>query len=120
MKVVIDPETVEPWKLIAGGEIKVLASGTRMMAVKSRWGGGSRFQLHSHPHEQMAICLGGKAVFTIDGRDYPVNAGDVVQIPPGIQHTQRNEGAEPAVFFECFSPPREDLLRMRFEQRIYS
>ncbi len=39
MKVVIDPETVEPWKLIAGGEIKVLASGTRMMAVKSRWEG---------------------------------------------------------------------------------
>jgi len=120
MKFIVNPGEIEAWKLTEGGEIKIVANGPQMTAVMSQWEAGSKFQLHSHPHEQIAICLRGKAIFTIDGQDYKVKIGDIIHIPPSILHTQRNDGEEPAIFFECFAPPREDLLKMRFEQKIYS
>lgn len=118
MAFVIDPKEIEGWPIHEGIEGKVVVNGKNMTTLMGTWAPKTWFAVHVHPHEQIGICLQGEAVFTIDGKEFVVKKGDVYHIPSNIPHAERNDGDEPAVFFECFSPVREDLLRKRFEQKI--
>ena len=118
MAFVINPAEIEAWPLHEGIEGKVVANGKNMTTLMAAWAPKTRFAVHIHPHEQIGTCLQGEAVFTIDGDEMAVKKGDVYHIPSNIPHAERNDGDEPAVFFECFSPVREDLLRQRFDQKI--
>jgi quercetin dioxygenase-like cupin family protein len=115
---VIDPKSVEGWELHEGIEGKIIADGENMTALMGIWQPKTKFAVHVHPHEQIGVCLQGEAVFTIDGEEYMVRKGNAYHIPPNIPHAERNDGDEPAIFLECFSPVRDDLLRHRFEQEI--
>jgi quercetin dioxygenase-like cupin family protein len=113
---VIDPESIEVWKIHQGVTATIAAEGQKMTGMLSYWEPGSLFGAHTHPHEQIGICLEGEGILTIDGRDYPVKKGQVYLIPSNLPHGERNEGRSRAVFFECFAPVREDLVeRHRFE-----
>ena len=118
MAFVINPDEVEGWPLHEGIEGKVVVNGQNMTALMATWAPKTRFAVHIHPHEQIGTCLKGEAIFTIDGKDFVVKKGDIYHIPSNIPHAERNDGDEPAVFFECFSPVRDDLLRQRFDQKI--
>jgi quercetin dioxygenase-like cupin family protein len=113
-----DPQQVEVWSLDkhTGVTAKLLGDGRNMTALYSTWQAGATAPEHIHPHEQMGLCLRGAIVFTINGQDFPVKAGQFYQIPGGVPHAERNDSAEPAVLVDFFSPVREDLLRRRFEQ----
>ena len=119
MKFVIDPDDLEAWKIHEGVMAKVVGEGQKMTGLMTIWEPGSKFSIHSHPQEQIGICLQGEVIFTIDGNEYLVKKGDVYNIPSNVPHNERNDGDEPAVFVECFAPVREDLLRKRFEQKTY-
>lgn len=118
MSYVRSPEQVESWPLHENVEGKLIVEGQNMTGLMSIWAPESSFAVHVHPHEQIGVCLQGTAVFTIDGREYGVKAGDVYHIPPNVPHGERNDGDTPVVFMECFAPVREDLLRKRFEQKL--
>lgn len=118
MEYVIDPEKLEAWDIHPGVTAKVVGRGEKMTAMWTKWEPGSVFPPHVHPHEQIGLCLSGESIFTIDGRDYVVKAGDVYNIPSNVPHGERNEGDVPVVFIEWFAPVREDLLRGRFEQKM--
>ena len=64
---------------------------------------------HSHPHEQITLVEKGRVLFTIEGQEREVAAGDVLHFPPGVRH-----GAtildEEAILIDIFSPVREDFL----------
>jgi quercetin dioxygenase-like cupin family protein len=111
---VVSPGEMEEWEIFPGSKVRLAARGEKMTAVLSKWEPGSQSTLHSHPNEQIAFCLEGAMIFKIGDREYTARKGDVVLIPAEIPHNQRNEGAEPALFAECFSPVREDLLRKDF------
>lgn len=117
MEYVLDPEQVEYWSLDkhTGVSAKLLADGKNMTVLYTSWAAGATAPEHTHPHEQMGLCLQGEAIFTIDGVDYAVAAGQFYHIPGGVPHAERNDGAEPAILIDFFSPIREDLLRRRFE-----
>jgi quercetin dioxygenase-like cupin family protein len=117
MDYVLDPAQVEFWSLDRhrGVSAKLLADGKHMTVLYTTWAAGARAPEHTHPHEQMGLCLQGEAVFTIAGRDYPVKAGQFYHIPGQTPHAERNDRPEPAVLVDFFSPIREDLLRRRFE-----
>ena len=117
MSYVLSPEQVESWTLHEKVEGKLMAKGQYMTGLMTFWGPQSSFAVHFHPHEQIGICIQGVGIFTIDGKEYEVKAGDVYHIPPNVPHGERNDGDTPAVFMECFAPVREDLLRKRFEQK---
>lgn len=119
MNFVTDPDDIEPWTFHKGATAKMLVNGQKMTAIMSMWEPKTSFPLHSHAHEQIGFCLQGEVVFIIDGKEYVVKKGKVYTIPPDVQHAQRNDSDEPAVFLECFAPVREDLLRGRFEQKVY-
>ncbi|MCB9420068.1 MAG: cupin domain-containing protein [Ardenticatenaceae bacterium] len=117
MNYVIDPVQVEFWSLNAHTAVsaKLLADGKNMTVLYTTWGPGATAPEHTHPHEQMGLCLQGEAVFVIDGTEYLVQAGQFYHIPGNVPHAERNDGDEPAILVDFFSPPREDLLRKRFE-----
>jgi quercetin dioxygenase-like cupin family protein len=119
MNYVIDPEQVEWWSLNkhTGVSAKLLADGKNMTVLYTNWDVGSIAPEHTHPHEQMGMCLQGEVIFTVDSVDYLVKAGEFYQIPGGRPHAERNEGGIPAILVDFFSPIREDLLRRQFEAK---
>lgn len=117
MNYILDPDRVEYWSLDkhTGVSAKLLADGKNMTVLYSSWAAGALAPEHTHPHEQMGLCLQGEAIFTIDGVDYKVKAGQFYHIPGNCPHAERNESTEPAILVDFFSPVREDLLRRKFE-----
>jgi quercetin dioxygenase-like cupin family protein len=117
MDYVLDPDQVELWSLDrhTGVSAKLLADGKNMTVLYTTWAARAKAPEHTHPHEQMGLCLQGEAVFTIAGQDHPVKAGQFYHIPGLVPHAERNDGSGPAVLVDFFSPVREDLLRRRFE-----
>jgi quercetin dioxygenase-like cupin family protein len=70
---------------------------------------------HSHPHEQMGICLKGKAEFRSGGERAVVEEGTFYWIEPGEVHSVVSLVDEPSLFLDVFNPPREDYVE-RFKE----
>ena len=67
---------------------------------------------HSHPEEQLTICLEGKGTVVIDGIRYPVKKGSYWLTPPNVPHTlDTSEADGPVTILQLFSPARPDNLR---------
>jgi len=57
---------------------------------------GTSIGVHSHPtHEEMYIILKGKGVGTLNGKEYPISAGDLIPIKIGWAHGVYNNSSEP-------------------------
>ena len=87
-----------------------IVSGDREMIVQSYVKRGCLVPMHAHDSEQMTYVLHGALKFLVDGEEITVREGEVLHIPPGIQH--QAEALEP----ECSSPA--DALLPRFSRRI--
>ena len=64
---------------------------------------------HSHHNEQVSMVERGALLFTIDGREQIVRAGENLEIPPHAPH--KVDVLEDSVVVDVFSPPREDWIR---------
>lgn len=64
-------------KLITGQHIEI-------GIFKYKAGEGARE--HSHPHEQIAICLSGRSRVTINGQTFEMGPGQAAVIPPNVPH----------------------------------
>lgn len=122
MKYVLNPDEVELWSLDrhTGVSAKLLADGKNMTVLHTVWDVNAKAPEHTHPHEQMGLCLDGEVIFTIGGVDHLVTAGEFYQVPGGVPHAERNDGDVPAILVDFFSPIREDLLRRKFEAKTSS
>jgi mannose-6-phosphate isomerase-like protein (cupin superfamily) len=61
---------------------------------------GCRTKGHTHPdREEVYYFVRGRGVMGVDGREYPVSAGDTFYVPFGPPHTTRNPYSEPLEFF---------------------
>jgi quercetin dioxygenase-like cupin family protein len=49
-------------------------------------GGGKKGEPHSHPNEQVRVILRGKALFCVGNEERIIGPGDVVLIPPNVEH----------------------------------
>ena len=63
---------------------------------------------HSHPHEQVGYLIEGEAEYIIEGKSYPVRAGQMWRLPGGVRH-QVKVGGRPMRVIEAFCPVREDF-----------
>ncbi len=55
--------------------------------------------LHKHKqNEEVYIILRGEGIFSLDGNDYPVKAGDVIRVEPEVSRGNRNTGSEPLTY----------------------
>ncbi len=120
MHPVIDPQNIEKWPLQkhVGVTSKLIADGQNMTVLWSQWEPASSAPEHIHPHEQIGLCFQGQIIFTINGQDYLVKAGEYYHIPGNTPHAERNDSNEAAILTDFFSPIRKDLLEQRFDPEI--
>lgn len=90
---------------------KVLLWSERLMFFLVEIEAGERVPEHSHPHEQMGICLRGEAEFKGDGESVIVREGMAYAIKSNEKHSVKVIGKERGVFVDVFCPPREDYLK---------
>lgn len=64
---------------------------------------------HSHPWEQVNILMEGRLDFVVDGERVALEEYDILEIPPGVEHTSRTVSDEPAYLLAIW-PLREDRL----------
>lgn len=62
---------------------------------------------HSHPHEQIGVCISGSLAFDVGGEHREVGPGGTWAIPGGVPHEVR-VGPEGAAVIEAWSPQRDD------------
>ncbi len=120
MDYILHPDQVEKWPLEkhVGVVSKLMVDGQNMTVLWSTWEPGAIAPEHTHPHEQIGVCFEGEMVFTIDGVEYPVHAGEFYRIPSNVPHAERNDGQKPAVLTDFFSPVRSDLLQHHFDPKL--
>ena len=64
---------------------------------------------HRHEPEQMVIVNDGACDFIVDGKLYHLEKGDILIIPPNVEHG--NYSSERGLsMIEVFSPPRYDFV----------
>ena len=62
---------------------------------------------HSHPHEQIGVCVSGSLSFRIGNEERELTAGGTWEIPGGVPHEVR-VGAEGAAVIEAWAPRRDE------------
>lgn len=56
---------------------------------------GSHIHEGENALEEIYYFIKGKGVMWVDGEDVPVQAGDAMLVPPGVDHSFRNTGDVP-------------------------
>jgi len=107
---VVSKEDVKGFPILQKVVGRVLLSGERLMFLLAEIEPDGFVPEHSHPHEQMGICLKGKAEFKAGDKTAIVKAGMAYWFPPNEKHGVKVIGDEKGVFLDVFSPPREDYL----------
>jgi len=86
----------------------VLGYDGHMMIVRNDFETGAIGTLHSHPHEQTTYVQSGRFLFTIDGEEHEVKAGDALHKNPNVVHGCKC--LEAGTLIDIFTPIREDFL----------
>jgi quercetin dioxygenase-like cupin family protein len=63
---------------------------------------------HSHPHEQIVYLLAGEALFVVGDEEVVLRAGDMLVVPPGVEHWAETIGEVPVLDLSIFSPRRDE------------
>jgi len=63
---------------------------------------------HSHPHEQIVYVLAGELRFVVGEEEAVLRAGDMLVVPPGVEHWAETIGEVPALDLSIFSPRRDE------------
>jgi quercetin dioxygenase-like cupin family protein len=85
-----------------------IVSGDREMLVQSYVKRGCLVPMHAHDSEQMTYVLHGALKFLIGGEEITVREGEVLHIPPGVEH--QAEALEDTFELDVFSPIRPGWL----------
>lgn len=67
------------------------------------------FPTHHHESEEIVIVLDGERDEIVEGKLYPIKAGDVLTVPSNSEHGSYTYDRGCKVI-EVFSPPRKDLV----------
>jgi quercetin dioxygenase-like cupin family protein len=59
----------------------------QLTATLYRYGGGSSWEEHQHPQDQITTVLEGAVDFVVDGRPVRLEAGQLAALPGGTPHS---------------------------------
>jgi|MudIll2142460700_1097286.scaffolds.fasta_scaffold378838_2 mannose-6-phosphate isomerase-like protein (cupin superfamily) len=54
---------------------------------------GNPFKPHKHGGWEFWFILEGEAVVKLDGEEYPVESGDLIYLPPAVEHGLRTDSS---------------------------
>jgi quercetin dioxygenase-like cupin family protein len=94
-------------EMLPGVSRQMIASGQGAMVVRIDCAKGSEVPIHTHPHEQIGHLASGRATLKIGDKAVELKPGDGYAIPSQVPHGVV-DCAEDSVFFDVFSPPREE------------
>jgi len=100
-----------PWQpvrpaLTHGVEGKTLRDGPTKVVLTRVLPGGS-FKRHRDPYAHLFVCLEGRGRVSVEGQDYDVTAGTVVEVAAGEEHAYSNTGGEPLLLISMNLPVSE-------------
>ena len=99
-------------ELVKGSHARLVA-GEQSMISFLKMDAHSYFAPHRHKQEQIMIVLEGSCDEIIDGKLYRVEEGDVIILPPNVEHGAYI-GDEDVVVIDVFGEVRADyLLKMQ-------
>jgi len=84
----------------------VLFTGKKSQLVVMEIPAGGEIGAETHDNvEQSLFFLSGSGKAVLDGKESPVNAGDVYVVTPGTNHNFINTGKEPLKVYTIYAPP---------------
>ena len=102
------------WIDIAPGvHRRTVAAGQKIHQVYVKLDAGSTVPMHKHVHEQIAFCVSGNLLLTIDGKLHDMKPGDSAMIQSNVPHMASVK--VDTIVVDTFSPPREDMLKQDAE-----
>ena len=66
---------------------------------------------HSHPHEQILYIVDGDCDVDVGDESTRMGPGDMVHVPPNVEHDLRVVGDKRVINLDIFTPIREEYLR---------
>jgi quercetin dioxygenase-like cupin family protein len=108
----IDPDASPSLVQLEGVVTTILSGlhGEKMMMALTTMQPGTTLPEHAHPHEQVAVIMGGEARFKVGNETRQVSQGDMVYIPGNVAHAVLNTGDTPLQALDVFHPIREDFI----------
>ena len=110
---VLEYADLSKFEFVPGVFGRVLLNGEHMTFFLVEVPVGKRVPRHSHPHEQMGICLVGQAEFISGSERRVVHSGMVYRLKPNEEHEVISIGSENGLFLDVFSPPRTEYVSMQ-------
>jgi len=107
---IVKPEEIKKFPLVGKIDGRIIFSSERMMFLLVEVPPKGVVPEHSHPHEQMGLCLRGRAEFRSENDRAIVEEGMYYWMKSGEKHCVVSLSDETSVFLDVFNPPREDYL----------
>jgi quercetin dioxygenase-like cupin family protein len=107
---VVDVRVLKPFRLFCESEGKIVFSSENVMFLYVTVPPRAEVPMHSHRHEQMGVCLKGKAELRTETEKATVTEGTFYWFKPNEKHSVVSLADEPSLFLDVFNPPREDYL----------
>jgi quercetin dioxygenase-like cupin family protein len=82
----VKDEFVTPKHSTAFGK---LITGEHLEIGILKYKAGEGAEVHTHPHEQIIICLSGRQRMTLNGETFEIGPGQAVVIPSMVPHGTR-------------------------------
>lgn len=102
----VDLNKVVEKELAPGFYAKIVHSND-MTVAHVRVDGGAELPEHQHPHEQIMNLISGEFLFTVDGKEYRMSAGETYVIPSNVPHSAK--AVTDCMIVDVFHPVREDF-----------
>ena len=107
---IVKPNEVKEFPLFGEVNGRIVFSSDRMMFLLVELPPKGVVPEHSHPHEQMGLCLKGRAEFRSEKERAIVEQGMLYWVKSGEKHCVVSLSDKPCTFLDVFNPPREDYL----------
>ena len=113
---VIHQPDLPPTELVEGSNSRLVV-GEQAMISFLKMDANSYFAPHHHPQEQIMIVLEGYCDEIIEGKLYRVQKGDVIILPPNVEHGAYIRDVD-VYAIDIFGSPRGDYMMKMMQNMV--
>jgi quercetin dioxygenase-like cupin family protein len=99
-------------KPLDGVDMSIISSCEKVTFIRITTQPRDSFPEHSHPNEQIGICMQGGGILVSGGEKIKVTPGVTWTTPSNEIHSFVTMVDVPTILYEAWSPPREDYFAM--------
>ena len=91
--------------------------GTPLTVAEAYYPPGAKSPSHTHAKTtEIYFVLTGELVARVHGRRYEVRRGQLLYIPPGLEHRAENSSSKACRFMTINTPLAEDMAELKVRQ----